>query len=63
MWQADEAGRCQGCGLPVAETFDPANQGTYVAHWLQCHACAARDEKAAAATGPRPGAYYRVDQG
>lgn len=30
---------CNGCGLPKAETFDPANEWAYEPVVLQCAAC------------------------
>lgn len=60
VWQDAQAGKCSGCGLPSAETFDIENQYAYTAHPLRCHACAAREEAAANWNGK--GTYWRVDR-
>jgi len=41
---AIEAETCSGCGHPVAESMDAANQFAYRAELLRCHACAAADK-------------------
>jgi hypothetical protein len=38
-----ESETCTGCGHPVAESMDVANQYAYRAELLRCHACAAAD--------------------
>ena len=38
-----EAEQCPGCHHPRAETMDPANEFSYEAEPVRCHACAARD--------------------
>lgn len=42
-WQALTTGDCSGCGQPLAESFDPANEGEYDVSALRCHACTAKD--------------------
>lgn len=42
-WQAEQAAKCSGCGLPADETMDPANADAYDARLVACHACAARE--------------------
>ena len=53
-WDADDQGyalallaleseTCDGCGHPVTESMDSANQFGYRAELVRCHACAAAD--------------------
>jgi hypothetical protein len=43
-WSDRQRSLCGGCGHPLGETTDPANEGVYEAtHILVCDACAARD--------------------
>lgn len=63
-WIDYEASLCSGCGHPRAESFDPKNAFEYDAEPLQCHACKARDERAAA-RNKKPntdhaGIYYAI---
>lgn len=39
---ADEQLSCPGCGELKVESFDPANEWSYKATTLACHACAAK---------------------
>jgi hypothetical protein len=41
-WQAEQASLCGGCGLPLAETTDPANEYAYETEALRCFACRAK---------------------
>jgi uncharacterized cysteine cluster protein YcgN (CxxCxxCC family) len=43
--QREQASLCSGCGLPIDETMDPENEGTYIARAFACHACAAKDKQ------------------
>ena len=36
-----DAERCSGCGHPVAESTDPANEYSYSVTLTRCHACVA----------------------
>jgi uncharacterized protein with PIN domain len=38
-----EQSRCQGCGGDVNETFDPENDGAWIAEAWRCHRCTAID--------------------
>lgn len=51
----DRASRCPGgCGMPLEETTDPANEGAYVAvEPLKCHACAPLTAKKDSIEDPR----------
>lgn len=44
-WQAEDADRCSGCGHPMTETLDPANEEAYVGHAVVCHSCRAIEVK------------------
>lgn len=37
----DRAARCDGCGHPTDQTFDPELERHWTAHPRQCHSCAA----------------------
>lgn len=45
-WQANEALRCGGCGLPLDETINPAEAAAWVAEPVVCNGCSARERKA-----------------
>lgn len=59
VWLAEAARACPGCGLPADETTDPDAEGTFTVHRIVCHACAARDRKAAG-SGSTYGVYYTL---
>lgn len=61
VWQSEVSLVCSGCGLPSDETTDPANEGAYSVHKIVCHACAARDRKAADST-TNHGVYWSVER-
>ncbi len=41
-----EQSRCTGCGGDVNETFDPANDGAWMAEAWRCHRCTSIDDGA-----------------
>ena len=44
-WQSIEDGKCPcGCGHPVAESTDPANENAYDGHSIRCFAGKARED-------------------
>jgi hypothetical protein len=45
-WQVEQALICSGCGHPIDESHDPANEGHYEAEMLRCHACKAKGSAA-----------------
>ena len=44
-WKVVTGENCAGCGQPRVESFDPDSE--YDTTLLHCHACAAREERAA----------------
>lgn len=58
---ADERLICDGCGLPKADTFDPANEFSYRATPLECFACSARARAGKAMSNPE-GVYLVVEK-
>lgn len=61
VWQSEMSLLCQGCGQPADETTDPAAEGAYDTHKIVCHACAARDRRAAESQST-DGVYYTVER-
>jgi hypothetical protein len=61
-WQAWQDSRCDGCGHPISESFDPKMDDHYNVTVVACNACAARERKAQilAETGGLPGARFIV---
>lgn len=46
MWALEQAGLCGGCGLPLEETTDPANEELYETQAIRCFACRAKSRHA-----------------
>lgn len=46
-WLEHQESLCGGCGRPRHESFDPDSEDSYDAHVLVCHACRAREQRAA----------------
>lgn len=61
-WQAEEAARCDGCGLPRDETMHPDNEFHFTARGLVCFACEARERRARSFSGDPAGLYWLVDE-
>lgn len=50
----ERVGACEGCGMPLDETTDPANEGAYVAaEPVKCHGCAPVTRKRDTIEDPR----------
>ena len=63
-WQAEQAAVCPGCGHLKEEAWAEENTGAFRARVIQCHACAARDSKAASRAEDgksSAGIYYVIE--
>ncbi len=61
-WQAEQA-QTHGCGHPLDESTDPANQDAYRVRVRRCFACEARDLRMAAVDDEdKPGLFMAVER-
>lgn len=57
----NEKGKCPGCGLPLAETTNPDNEGAYEAPPpMRCHACTPLEHRKGEYKESPPGLLYLV---
>jgi hypothetical protein len=59
----EEAEQCGGCGAPLEETTDPANEHRYTSAIVRCHRCTEQQSAAAAhhKSGADPGFLVRTE--
>lgn len=61
-YRRNKAGECPGgCGLPLEETTDPANEGAYEAPLpTRCHACTSLEHQKTEYEKNPPGLLFQV---
>lgn len=60
-YRRNELGKCPGCGLPLVETTDPDNEGSYEAPPpMRCHACTPMEHRKGEYADSPLGLLFRV---